>query len=184
MAELTINPETFDVRHFLAHAGYTGVNERHRNTLHLPDWTQVEADAALAAYDPDWSPPLSADELCALADAERDARLAAGFDYDFGDARGVHRFGTTKADRRGWNKVKAIADAALQAGLPTTEIGIRTDTGNAVIQAQEWPAIQLAAAQALQPVWQASWAIKDAIDAGTVTTPGQVTGHRAWPAND
>lgn len=59
MAELTINPETFNVRHFLASTGYTGRNERHRNTLRLPDWTQAEADAALAAYDPGWVDPAS-----------------------------------------------------------------------------------------------------------------------------
>ena len=30
--------------------------------------------------------------------AERDRRLALGFNYDFGDSRGVHRIGTTLAD--------------------------------------------------------------------------------------
>lgn len=138
-----------------------------------------------STVDEDWTPdPVArtAAELKSLVNRERDRRLAVGFDYDFGDARGVHRFGTTPQDRAGWADVKAIADAALQAGASSTEIEVRTDTGDVTITAAEWPAIQLAAAQAFQPVWQASWTVKDAIDADTVTTEAEALAHAAWPA--
>lgn len=34
--------------------------------------------------------------------AERERRLALGFDYDVGDGRGVHHIGTTPDDMRKW----------------------------------------------------------------------------------
>lgn len=126
-------------------------------------------------------PPASEADLLAHVNIVRDQKLATGFDYDFNDGRGVHRIGTTEQDRRGWDEVKAIADAAMQAGSPTQAIEIRTDTGDTQIEAQEWPAIQLAAAQAFQPVWAASWAVKDAVRAGTVTTLTEIDDHAAWP---
>lgn len=120
-------------------------------------------------------------ELLAHVETLREEKLAAGFDYDFGDGRGVHTFGTTPADRRGWAEVEAIATAANQAGQATLQIDIRTDTGDVTIEAQEWPAIRLAATQTFQPVWQASWTVKDAVKTGSVTTFAEVEGHAAWP---
>ena len=35
--------------------------------------------------------------------SERARRLATGFDYDFGDERGIHHIGTTPEDKRGWD---------------------------------------------------------------------------------
>jgi hypothetical protein len=47
------------------------------------------------------------DPVVTVADvvAERARRLALGFLYDFGDARGVHHIGTTLDDMNGWDEV-------------------------------------------------------------------------------
>lgn len=90
---------------------------------------------------------------------ERDRRLSLGFDYDFGDARGVHRIGTTDEDRKGWQEVTDVSNAAINSGAPNVEIKISTDTGEVVITAQEWQSILLAAAAFRQPIWQASFAL-------------------------
>jgi len=88
---------------------------------------------------------------------ERERRLRAGFDYDFGDARGVHRIGTTEQDMVGWDEVTFVAQAAINAGLPAMEIAIVTDTGPATVTAMEWQSILLAAGAARQPIWAASF---------------------------
>lgn len=90
---------------------------------------------------------------------ERDRRLSLGFDYDFGDARGVHRIGTTDEDRKGWQEVTDVSNAAINSGAPNVEIKISTDTGEVVITAQEWQSILMAAAAFRQPIWQASFAL-------------------------
>lgn len=90
--------------------------------------------------------------------AERDRRLAAGFDFDFGDARGVHRIGTTPADMSGWSEVRALA-AARVATDDATAITVATDTGVIEIAPSEWPAIDMAAAAFRQPIWAASFAL-------------------------
>lgn len=92
--------------------------------------------------------------------AERDRRLALGFDYDFGDARGVHRIGTSDADMRGWSEVSTASSAALAMGQDAYEITIVTDNGAAVITAQEWQAVLLAASAFRQPIWQAAFALE------------------------
>src|SRR3546814_5457791 len=48
----------------------------------------------------------SAETLKVRVNAVRAAKMSVGFDYDFGDARGVHAFGTTAADRKGWDEVE------------------------------------------------------------------------------
>lgn len=131
---------------------------------------------AIAAYTP------STAELKARVDALLARRLACGFDHDFAGSRGVQRIGTTPKDRDGWDEVKSIADAAVQLGQPEFGITVRTDSGQVDIRADEWAAVQLSGAAAFRPCWQASWAVKDAIDAGTVTTLAQVDAHPAWPA--
>jgi hypothetical protein len=90
---------------------------------------------------------------------ERDRRLSLGFDYDFGDARGVHRIGTTDEDRKGWQEVTDVSNAAINSGTPNVEITISTDTGSATITAQEWQSILMAAAAFRQPIWQASFVL-------------------------
>lgn len=91
-------------------------------------------------------------------EAERRRRLALGFDYDFGDARGVHRIGTTKEDMEGWDEVTTLADA-LRALGQTTPISILTETGPAQVMPDEWAAILLAAAAFRQPIWGASFTL-------------------------
>lgn len=92
--------------------------------------------------------------------AERARRLAAGFDYDFGDARGVHRIGTTEEDLRGWDEVSKGSSAAVALGMADSPIQIVTDTGPVTITAIEWQMILLAAAAARQPIWAASFALQ------------------------
>lgn len=121
-------------------------------------------------------------KLKRLVEAERDRRMAAaGVIYDFGGDRGEHAIGTTARDRAGWDEVDNMAKAAIAAGIPAFEIEIRTDTGECSIEASEWPAFLLAVGAALQPIWKASWAVKDAVEAGTVTNEAEIAAHAAWP---
>lgn len=91
--------------------------------------------------------------------AERERRLALGFDYNFGDARGVHRIGTKPSDMVGWSEVSTYAGALLDSGDTTTTIAIVTDTGPCQVTAPEWRAIEIAAAVFRQPIWAKSFAL-------------------------
>lgn len=91
--------------------------------------------------------------------AERERRLALGFNYDFGDARGVHRIGTTKRDLEGWDEVSKYAGALIDAGQTSTTINIATDTGPCTVTPIEWRAIEIASAQYRQPLWAKSFAL-------------------------
>jgi len=93
--------------------------------------------------------------------AERERRLALGFDYNFGDVRGTHRIGTTEADLKGWSEVSDYADALLALGDTTTTINIVTDTGATQLTAPEWMAIKLAAAAFRQPIWAKSFVLME-----------------------
>ncbi|TPL06700.1 hypothetical protein [Mesorhizobium sp. B2-4-11] len=88
---------------------------------------------------------------------ERDRRLAVGFDYDFGEARGVHHIGTTSADMAGWDEVSKLASALIATGDATTTIKIATNTGVAEVTALEWQQVLIAAGAFRQPIWQASF---------------------------
>lgn len=116
-------------------------------------WRAEHGDAAAIPYQ---TPPVTADQII----AERERRLALGFDYDFGDERGVHRIGTTKKDLEGWDEVTKFAQAAINAGAPSTTIDIVTDTGPVVVTAMEWQSILLASAAHRQPLWAASFALQ------------------------
>lgn len=119
------------------------------STGEVREFTEAEL-AAIAAL------PVAEDQVI----AERARRLAGGFDYDFGDARGVHRIGTTKADKEGWDEVTTFAQAAMALGQANAAIVIKTDTGGAQITAEEWMQILIAAAVFRQPIWQASFALQ------------------------
>lgn len=105
--------------------------------------------------------PVFADIVPTVADvlAERERRLALGFDHDFGDARGVHHIGTAAEDQRGWDEVSKIALARSAAGT-TTPIAIVTDTGPCMVTPAEWLAVLETAADFRQPIWQASFILQ------------------------
>ena len=109
-------------------------------------------DALLAAHDPNKPQPSD-------VQIERDRRLGLGFNYDFGDARGVHRIGTTPADMKGWGEVSTYSGALLDSGDVSTKIAIVTDTGPCEVTAPEWRAIEIAAAVSRQPIWAKSFAL-------------------------
>jgi hypothetical protein len=90
---------------------------------------------------------------------ERERRLSLGFDYDFADARGVHRIGTTPQDMVGWRDVIDYANALIDTGDTTTQITIVTDTGPAVVTAPEWQSVMLQAAVVRQQLWASSFAL-------------------------
>lgn len=92
--------------------------------------------------------------------AERDRRLALGFDYGFGDARGVHRINTTLGDMAGWDEVTKFAQALINAGLGDQTIIIATGTGVAQVTAIEWQGVLIAAAAFRQPIWGASFVLE------------------------
>ena len=107
---------------------------------------------------------------------ERDRRLALGFDYDFGDQRGVHRIGTTDSDMRGWDEVTKMAQTALNLQQPDAEINIKTDTGRETVTALEWQMILFAAGQHRQPIFNAAFDLREADP-----IPADVTDDALWP---
>lgn len=139
------------------------------NRDHQEALAAVAAGDTIAAYE---APAPAASDVI----AERDRRLAAGFDYDFADARGVHHIGTTADDLKGWDEVSKLAAAMLATGNPGGAITILTDTGVAQVTATEWQAVQLAAAAFRQPVWQASFAL-----AAMTTIPVDYADAAYWP---
>jgi hypothetical protein len=92
--------------------------------------------------------------------SERSRRFALGFDYDFQDARGVHRIGTTRADMEGWDDVTKLANALIDVGDTQTQISIVTDTGPTQVTAPEWQAVILYGAQIRQVIWAKSFALQ------------------------
>jgi len=119
-------------------------------------------------------PKVSVDDVA----TERKRRLALGFDYDFADARGVHRIGTTDTDLNGWDEVSQIAQVAINLGQPATEIQIVTDTGPVAVTATEWQSVLLAAGAHRQPLWAASFALQ-----ATDPIPADFENDKYWPAS-
>ena len=108
---------------------------------------------------------------------ERSRRLALGFSYDFGDARGVHHIGTTKADIAGWEEVTQLAAARLATGDSGTPIVVVTGTGPIQVTPSEWQQVLLSVAAFRQPLWAASFALQ-AMDPIPVDYATEVY----WPA--
>lgn len=108
---------------------------------------------------------------------ERSRRLALGFDYDFGDARGVHHIGTTAADLAGWDEVSKAAQAAINLGAADAKFEIVTDTGLATLTAMEWQLILVAAGQHRQPIWATSFALQ-----AMAPIPRDYANDKYWPA--
>lgn len=124
---------------------------RNRDYRDFQDY--VAGGGVVESYTP---PPITVENVV----AERVRRLAAGFDYDFGDARGVHHIGTTAQDMAGWDEVTALANAYVAQGDTVSMIGIVTDTGPVAVTAMEWQAILVAAAAFRQPIWAASFVLQ------------------------
>lgn len=137
-------------------------------------WTPELVAAWQAAIDDALQPsaPTAADVV-----AERSRRLALGFDFDFGDARGVHRLGTSEQDLAGWREVTDLAGALLAMNLTTTPITIVTDTGPVQVTPGEWQAILIVAAAFRQPIWAASFTLQ-AMD----PIPADFAADGYWPA--
>ena len=108
--------------------------------------------------------------------AERDRRLALGFDYDFTDARGVHRIGTTTEDMAGWDEVSKFSQALQSAGQGSQTINIVTDTGATQVTADEWALILIAAGVFRQPIWAASFMLQAA-----TPIPADYADNSYWP---
>ena len=111
----------------------------------------------------------------AAIEVERNRRLSIGFVYDFGDARGVHRIGTSEQDMRGWDEVTKVANAMLALGDQTSTIDIVTETGPAAVTAIEWQRILIAAGAFRQPIWIASFVLQ-----AMETIPTDLTEDRYW----
>ncbi len=93
--------------------------------------------------------------------AEVNRRLSLGFDFDFGDDRGIHHFGTTDADMKRWmQEVTPLAQAAMNMGESDRQIGIKTDTGPTIITASEWWRVLDSAADWRQPLYAAYFTLK------------------------
>jgi hypothetical protein len=137
-------------------------------------WTS----AVIAAFKAELATALRIGQPATIADieAERERRLAAGFEYDFGDDRGTHHIGTTAGDMTGWDEVTKLANALVATGDTTTTIKIATNTGIAEVTALDWQHILIAAGAFRQPIWQASFALE-----ATDPIPVDVTDDQYWP---
>mgnify|MGYP000978948781 CR=1 FL=1 len=92
--------------------------------------------------------------------SERARRLALGFDYDFGDTRGIHRIGTTEQDMKGWDEVTKVTNAMIALNDTTSTINIVTNTGPTSVTAMEWQQVLIAAGIFRQPIWAASFVLQ------------------------
>ncbi|MEZ2132417.1 MULTISPECIES: hypothetical protein [unclassified Sinorhizobium] len=136
-------------------------------------WGYVREDSIDDDPEPEPLPP-TIDDVA----EERSRRLALGFDYDFGDSRGVHHIGTTASDMTGWEEVTQLSAARLATGDSMTPIAVVTDTGPVEVTPAEWQQVLLAAADFRQPLWAASFALQamDPIPADYATNEAY------WPA--
>lgn len=112
-------------------------------------------------HENDWVPhPLSRVSENDVS-AELDRRLSYGFDFNFGDERGIHHFGTTQKDMERWSQeVTPLAQAATSKGDADRQINIKTETGPVAITASEWWDILDAAGEWRQPIYQAYFLLK------------------------
>lgn len=94
--------------------------------------------------------------------AERDRRLALGFDYTFNDVRGTQRIGTTPDDMVGWDEVTKWSLAAMAMNQSSATLQILTNTAQITVTALEWQQVLMAATAARQPLWSASFVLEAA----------------------
>lgn len=120
-----------------------------------PDVDGVYGDYTLKAWMMDAPPPTVDDVIF-----ERSIRLSVGFDYDFGDSRGVQHIGTTESDMKGWAEVTDWSNSQTALGNTSATITIVTDTGQAAIVPLDWMKILNAAGLFRQPIWEASFVLQ------------------------
>lgn len=106
---------------------------------------------------------------------ERDRRLALGYDFDFGDARGVHHFATDDENMKGWNKVTDWAGLQLIVGNTLDWVELDTDTGQVAVVPVEWVAIFQAMTTWQQTLYSAAPTI-----AAMTPIPGDYTDDARW----
>lgn len=126
-------------------------------TMGKPETERFDGDDLVA-----YVPPETLDEVVSRIVRERQRRMALGFEFDFGDARGVHHIGTTEADMVGWRDVNDVAFKSMARGQTTKQIAIVTDTGPTIVTASEWLDVLDAAEAFRQPIWAASFALQAA----------------------
>lgn len=107
---------------------------------------------------------------------ERTRRLALGFDYDFGDGRGIHKIGTTEQDMKGWDEVTKWAQAKFALGLNTDTKLISTDTAPVEITPLEWFSLINEVDSFRGPIWQASFILQS-----MNPIPANFTDDKYWP---
>lgn len=139
------------------------------------DWMVGEVSVEAVYVVEPFAPEVARANRAARVVAERARRLALGFDYDFGDGRGVHRIGQTDADLAGWTEVTTIAQARINKS-DSTPIGIVTDTGPTMVTPLEWQDVLEAAADFRQPIWTASFALQ-----AMSPIPADFTDDSYWP---
>lgn len=94
--------------------------------------------------------------------AERDRRLQLPATYDFGDARGVHLFGLTEDDQRGWDKATTCAQTRITLGSDKP-LTISTKTGVTTVTPREWLAVIDALSTHQQTIWAASFVLEESV---------------------
>lgn len=107
-----------------------------------------------------FSAPPTADPTSEEVIDERNRRLALGFSYDFGDARGAHTFATTESDMSGWQEVTTGAQAAINLGQGSNVFSVQTETGPVDVTADEWQMILAAITVQRQAIWSASFTLQ------------------------
>lgn len=95
-----------------------------------------------------------------MVQTERSRRLSLGFNYDFGDSRGIVHIGMTAHDMEGWDSVTKLANALIATGNGSQAITIVPEATPISVTALEWMAVLIAAGAAQQPLWQASFVLQ------------------------
>lgn len=166
-----IDQEKVGKRGYPRHYHALGIDPPTKIAPALPETQATQEPAQADPYTP--SAPTEADVI-----AERQRRLAEGFDFDFGGSRGIHHIGTTAEDLSGWDEVTKIASALLAVGKPDEPIAIVTATGPATVTAIEWQHVLLAAAAFRQPIFAASFALH-----AMTPIPDDFADDRHWPSD-
>jgi len=166
-----IDQEKVGKKGYPRHYAAMGIDPPTKIAPALPETQANQEPAPAEPYTP--SAPTEADVI-----AERQRRLADGFDFEFGDSRGIHHVGTTQEDLSGWDEVTKIASALLAVGRPNETIAIVTDTGPTAVTATEWQQVLLAAAAFRQPIFAASFALQ-----AMTPIPDDFADDRHWPTD-